>query len=527
MSGNIKVKTHFKNVTGASLAQIIAEAHQYTSQPKFGGELEVMGLLQNSQGSLEPAGYDHTDTQMGMRGLIDNMLVSHGFGVKKSVDGKPSKIISPEGEIICFENYAAVVERADKAYAPQNGLATFAESIDKFSQALSAFSKISGIKFSPFDYDVFCQPSDFEGKHSPRDRFGDGGLLSFYDAQHPLVEEIDMRTTSSHFSVGYKDPSDLWRMIKVMTVLTPSLYAAFAGSPPTEEATYEGQKTILPKNKAKALEAEGHDIQIQKQLLVPRARMWTLTDADRTGINPHIADAVCDPESSFADYVRLVIDSPVVMYGEKHATETFKNMYPQLAGKELNPVDEYMTHVSTFWYDIRVDMLRLEARMAGNAPWKSKAIGALMTTILLNDDALKEVEKIIEGEQLSADDILQARHDVAEYGINTSIGGNGLSVGDLLSKVLFQAYVHIEPENKNLLDPLQKILDTKMPDSEFLKSVEGQINGDYSGFLDLDYHTLEPFVMMAENGRLDHILNPLGQIKEQTCVVISQARLAL
>jgi len=47
-----------------------------------------------------------------------------------------------------------------------------------------------------------------------------------------------------------------------------------------------------------------------------------------------------------------------------------------------------------------------------------------------------------------------------------------------------------------------------MPDSEFLQSIEAQIDGDYSSFLKLDHKNLEPFGMMHEKGMLNHILKP-------------------
>lgn len=129
-----------------------------------------------------------------------------------------------------------------------------------------------------------------------------------------------------------------------------------------------------------------------------------------------------------------------------------------------------------------------------------------MTTILLNEDALTAVETIIHNENFSADDIVKARNDVCEYGIRTPMGDNTITVGDLLSEVLSHAYHYIEAEHQTLLDPLKKVLDMKMPDSEFLKSIEQHVQGNYEQFLELDYHTLEPFVVMAEQGALDPIL---------------------
>ncbi len=502
-----KLQTEFNRIlVPKNVQKQVIKAHNPNPKPKFGGEVEVMLMHPPKDGQCEPVGYKAEAGKAGMQDFFTEMTDSKKFHSAKDIDGQDVLLHGDDKSVLCFENYAAVIERADRAYDQENGLSQFALSVDSFVGKVSQFAQKNDFVINPFDFDVFCPKESFEGKNAPSDRFGDDGLLSQYDDNHPLTDDIDRRTTSAHFSVGYKDMNHLWRQTRILTMLVPGLYAAFAGAPPTVEVEKDGQKTILPKKDAlEALDA-GEDIKIGDQLLVPRAHLWTLSDPERTGINPKVAELVCDQYGDFGKYINAIMDMEVILYGQPEEKRTFtdyvKDKYADSPRSGMS-TDDYMSHVSTLWYDVRIDLIRTEARMAGHTPWKSKAVGALLSTILLNDDAMDQVEQYLDGLKLKPQDILDARANVGRDGLKTQMGGPEKTVQEILKQVTEIATTAIKPENKKLLEPLQTVLQLGKSDSDILAEMELELGGDYTPFLQLDYAALKPFVQMKQEGQLD------------------------
>ncbi len=505
MSGHLTAKTYSLFKATKPLSPQIEELHGFSSTPSFGGEIEIMALQMDGNGEYAPVGYMGDTDNPGMRDFLV-ALEEEGYDVTKRVEGLPIGLTNDNGEVITFENYAAFVERADRSYSGSaENLKVFGDSIDRFTASLSQFATDQDIKLSPFDFDTFCKPEAFEGKHAPSERFGEGGLLDFYDHEHPLNELIDRHTSSSHFSIGYKDPEHLWRQVKVMTKLVPALYAAFSSSPPTMEVTLEGEKTILPKPTALSLQEDGANITFDDQLLVPRSRLWTLADPERTGINGKIAELCFDPQSNLKDMITVIIDQDTILHGKEQSHKSFA----EIAGdaRAAAGTSQYMQHVSTLWYDIRIDLLRLEARMAGSSPWISKAMGSLMTTMMMDDDALCDVEAVIAKSDIDPATLLDARDKVGVHGLQTSFGPSGQTLQSLLIDVCETLKPHMSAVALEYLEPLEYVLDRGLSNSEFLASIEEEVQGDFSAFLNIDPTTLKPFVQMHEEGKLDYILN--------------------
>ncbi len=493
----------------------VKSAHKPVDAPKFGGELEVMFVhAPDDDGHVEPVGYASEPGKVGMEELFSKMTASGTHHSVKDIEGQDILLHGKDGSVMCFENYACVVERADRAYGGPSAFDDFVASIDQFTASVDAFAAEHDLCVSPFDFDIFCDKKDFEGKNAPSERFGEEGLLSAYDAAHPLTDDIDRRTTSSHFSVGYKDFDHLWRQIKIMTVLTPAIYASFASSPPTVECEVDGQKTILPKKDALDRKANGDDIKIGEDLLVPRARLWSLMDADRTGIDTKLAELVCADNSSFNDYVDMILDKEAICFGEKGQKQSFRDHVKSQNGTVFT--NDYMKHVSTLWYDVRIDLLRLEARSAGNAAWKSKSIGALLTTILLNDEVMEKVEKVIDDLNLSPQDILSARHDVASRGLATTFGDKGVEIGHVMKKIVdIASEALMEKGQHQHIAPLADVLRTGKTDSDILAELYDTLGGDYTSFLNIPYAEVEPFVTMQTKGK---IAAPAAAISSQKLV---------
>jgi len=65
------------------------------------------------------------------------------------------------------------------------------------------------------------------------------------------------------------------------------------------------------------------------------------------------------------------------------------------------------------------------------------------------------------------------------HGIETKVGSGETSVGDLLKPIVSIAQKYIDVEHTSLLDPLIYVLENNLPDSEFLKAIELQMDGDW------------------------------------------------
>lgn len=125
-----------KHSTPKDVISDLVSAHKYTPHPRFGGELEIMCLRRDRNGDCEPAGYNP-----GMRAFLDG-LIEEGLAKKVTeVEGQPVRLELTGGEVICFEKYAAFIERADTSYSHSEvGLLKFARSIDAFASMMQSFS---------------------------------------------------------------------------------------------------------------------------------------------------------------------------------------------------------------------------------------------------------------------------------------------------------------------------------------------------------------------------------------------------
>lgn len=160
--------------------------------------------------------------------------------------------------------------------------------------------------------------------------------------------------------------------------------------------------------------------------------------------------------------------------------------------------------------------------MPGNAVWKSKATAALLVGALQNREGLAETEQYLDSLAITPRSLRQARDEVAFDGLQTFIGEDGLTAGEMLRPLLDIARAHIPAENAAYLDPLEKVLQSGMSDSDVLQMIDEHIDGDYSAFLDLKLTEVKPFIQMYEEGELANIpARPL--VSQDSRVIVGTA----
>ncbi len=458
MAGNIQV-TDLNLSKKLSASFQLAALHGGTTAPKFGAEMETMILQPTPQG-YKPITYAQA------RHFLDALTTQHGFTVRRHAGGKPFVLDGPDGSVICFERYASVLERADKAYSGDlAGLGVFMASIEAHAQRLQHTADAHGLVINPYDFDPWCDAADFTGTEAPSERFAADGFMAHYDAHHPKIDMIDRRTTSTHVSIGYRDPVHLKRMMRILTVLTPSMYAAFSTVLPTVLAEQDGQKVLMKAADVKPGQAA-------TPVPVPRALAWTLAAPDRSGLPAALVRTIMDPAKTLQDVIRVYCNRPVLRHSSMDYPKSFNRLAREglpVGGKQqLLTLNDYTAHIGTLWLDHRADPVRLEARMAGTGLWKTKALACFMIAGFLNPGALDQLEAMVQQNGITADDVLKARHRVAFDGLQTIVNANGLTAAALFLQAVDIVATTLPAAETAHLDDLRAMLKTGLSDAGYL-----------------------------------------------------------
>ncbi len=448
MGGNIKINNQALSRDISPHFQL-ASGHEGTPRPKFGGEIETMIF----DGSM-PIAYAGT-TGAGTQDIFSEFVSRYGYSVGKSDhEGNPIVLEGPSRTILCLEHFASVVERTDRAFKGNGkGLGGFLGSVDAYAKQLSRITQDLGLTVSPFDYNTLAGYESFLGRESPgRPEQSNPFLRDFDDRNKQVDSEIECRAVSSHFSVGFRDQHHLKRMMAVLMYLTPGIYAAYSTAMPTA-LVRDGRKKGIAALNFNVATAQGH-----APLFVPRAMAWPLAKPDRTGLPENLVKTVLDPRKGFEDIVAAFCDYHAIALSYTHDARTFSQMVLQGHGDTREPVtvQDYLEHIATLWFDLRVDPKRLESRMAGSAPWKLKSLAVLLQIGLTDDSALSDIEKMLHKTGITAEDILEARKNVPFQGLMTPMGKE--TAGSVLRKAMKIVENHAPKKFHGELAPLKTVL---------------------------------------------------------------------
>ncbi len=478
MGGNIAVDAAVLD-PGLPISSQITGFHRGTATPRFGGEIETALGYQGPDGP-KPIAYSGTN-QPTARHVLHYFIDQAKYSVaKEDESGNPYVLEAPDGSVVCFERYASVLERADRSFpADQNGFSNFIRSVNGYALNLDLATAELGLFISPLDFDDLFNPGDFTGTEAPSpERYGRGSLLDEYDRRHPRVDEIDRRAVSCHFSMGFRDPHHLKRMMGVMTYLTPGIYAAYSTVNPTVLAGEEGH--ILNA-------AESSGFRDRRTLLAPRALAWELAVDDRAGLPRDLVHAVTDPAKTFKDIVGIYCRFNAIGLPGR---DSFKKA---AAGAGPVTLKDYMTHIGTLWFDHRADPLRLEARMAGSGVWKLKSLACLLKIGLMDMEVLSSIEKALGATAITAEDIIEARKNVPFQGMNTPIGAQGRTVSDILRMAVYFAKPKIPAPFRHEIAPLEAVLRANKSDADCLLENPELLRG----LMDTPFSVRLPLAMTA------------------------------
>ena len=215
---------------------------------------------------------------------------------------------------------------------------------------------------------------------------------------------LDMmqRTATIQVNLDYSSEKDMVRKFKTSLALQPVATAIFANSP-----FRDGQPSGL---------------------LSTRAEAWTDTDNSRSGVPA----CVFDSGFGYEQWAEYILDVPMYFLyrgGTYHnvAGLSFRDfMRGDLEGHrgEMPKISDWEDHITTAFPEVRLKQY-LEMRGADGGAWNMIcALPALWVGLLYDEESLAAAEELAKG--LTAQDVSQARHEVAQRGLSGEIGGRAI-----------------------------------------------------------------------------------------------------
>ncbi|MBV9995975.1 MAG: glutamate--cysteine ligase [Caulobacteraceae bacterium] len=235
-------------------------------------------------------------------------------------------------------------------------------------------------------------------------------MRSYMPKVGALGLDMMFRTCTVQANLDFASEADMVAKMRLSLALQPLATALFANSP-----FVDGKPT-------------GY--------LSSRARVWTDTDPDRTGM----LDFVFRPGFGFADYARWALDAP--MYFVKRdglyvdaSGQSFrafmKGELPALPGARPT-LKDWRDHLNTLFPEVRLQSY-LEMRGADTGPPERLcALAALWVGLLYDDAALAAAWDLCKG--WKSEDHEQLRADAGRLGLGAQAGGRSLR--DLARDVL-------------------------------------------------------------------------------------------
>lgn len=235
---------------------------------------------------------------------------------------------------------------------------------------------------------------------------------------------LDMmfRTCTVQANLDFGSEADMVEKFRVSLALQPVATALFANSP-----FIEGKPTGFVSS---------------------RARVWTDTDADRTGM----LDFVFEDGFGFETYANYALDVP--MYFVKRdgeyidvAGRSFRDFMegklPELPGMKPT-LKDWADHTTTIFPEVRLKQY-LEMRGADSGPWSRLcALPALWMGVLYDSAALAAAWDLCKGWDIEDHERLRA--DVARIGLRAEVAGR--SVQDIARDMLNIAGAGLKARNR-------------------------------------------------------------------------------
>ena len=233
------------------------------------------------------------------------------------------------------------------------------------------------------------------------------GRYKVMSAYMPTVGSLGLdmmlRSCTVQVNLDYGSEEDMRRKFRTSLALQPIATALFANSP-----FKDGKPSGL---------------------LSTRAEAWTDTDNARCGVPA----CVFDPHFGYEQWIDYILDVPMYFLhrGDDYIDVTGKSfpdfMKGQLSGFEgQRPVmADFEDHITTAFPEVRLKGY-LEMRGADSGPWANIcALPAFWVGLLYDETALAKAEAL--AADITAEDVMAARLDVAKNGLRAKLGNHDVA----------------------------------------------------------------------------------------------------
>ncbi len=276
---------------------------------------------------------------------------------------------------------------------PMNKISDIAEKLSEFYFRLKFYAQ----KIGAVVWDCGIQPvSTFEDiKIIPKKRYE---YMTRYLPSKGLAPFIMMRETAGiQINVDYKSEEDAVRKLRLALKLSPLISSMYSNSP-----VRNGKKTIYKSFRNNA---------------------WLNVDEDRCG---YVSRKLFEKNSyfTFYDYVEVLLDVPMIFiqrgnnYIEAPVTfrefmhKGYKNLHADLS--------DWENHISLFFPDARLkSYIEIRNHDAQNEKM-TFSVPAFWKGIIYNDDAVSEIEKILD--KYDYEDFTELRKNSPVQGISAKLG---------------------------------------------------------------------------------------------------------
>ena len=343
------------------------------------------------KGSFKPVAYEGAQ---GIGQLLENLVTTQGWEPVFE-NGKVIALKDSDGGSITLEPGG----QFELSGAP---LETLHETCRETGRHLTIMKEATS------ELDICMLGLGFQPKWTRDDiSFMPKGRYKVMSAYMPTVGTLGLdmmlRSCTVQVNLDYADEEDMRRKFRTSLALQPIATALFANSPFKDGAP--------------------------SGLLSTRAQAWTDTDNARCGV----PSVVFDPQFGYEQWIDYILDVPMYFLhrGDDYLDVTGKSfrhfMDGQLAGFEgqLPVMADFEDHITTAFPEVRLKGY-LEMRGADSGPWANIcALPAFWVGLLYDETALAKAEAL--AADITADDVLAARLDVAKNGLRAKLGNHDVA----------------------------------------------------------------------------------------------------
>ena len=433
------------------LAEHIAAGCKPKSEYRIGTEHEKFGFRHSGQ---RPPPYEPNGIRAVLEGMAEpgawGLILENGNPIGLKGEGRhrsASVSLEPAGQ---FELSGGMLRSLHE---------TAAEFADHFA-AVRAVAAPLGLGFAPLGHHPTMTRAEMPWM--PKGRYAI--MRRYMQLTGQLGLDMMQRTCTVQVNLDYSSEADMARKLRVSLALQPVATALFANSP-----FIEGRPS-------------GY--------LSSRARVWTSTDPDRTGMPA----AMFAEDFGFERYVEWLLDVPMYFVSrggvyQDVAGESFRaymdGKVPALAGS-VATVGDFADHMTTAFTDVRVkQFLEMRGADAGR-PSMMLAQSALWVGLLYDEAALAAADALVRRRPWA--DYVALRGEVPRLALNAPWGQG--TARDLARDMVAIAADGLRARNlrdgagadeAQYLDPLQDLVTGGPTQAEhWLERFHGAWQGDAS-----------------------------------------------